>query len=252
MAGLSPAEDAAAACTGLSLAGAAVHAARSRKRRAVPAPRCSGGRETSVPLALSFTPSRGPFGPSAAASAYYALCRLLTGGRDASRRPQSRRTPARSPGVGPAAFPAHPPDSQARPLMDMDFAVGCPLVRPSPPRIRLPFVGSRVRSALPSDGPSRFRPCASLVLHLHQVAQGTFTPKLLDMPSPQPGACGAPRVARLRGLTAASGRGVGSGAVGATLCPCRLAERRSARNQPPNSASTRTRGSQRCSATKQF
>src|SRR5215210_3416401 len=36
-----------------------------------------------------------------------------------------------------------------------------------------------------SDGPSRFRPCASLVLHLHQVAQGTFTPRLLDMPSTQ-------------------------------------------------------------------
>src|SRR3954449_7527650 len=28
-------------------------------------------------------------------------------------------------------------------------------------------------------------PCASLVLHLHQVAQGTFTPRLLDMPSTQ-------------------------------------------------------------------
>jgi hypothetical protein len=27
----------------------------------------------------------------------------------------------------------------------------------------------------PSDGPLRFHPCASLVLHLHQVAQGTFT-----------------------------------------------------------------------------
>jgi hypothetical protein len=51
--------------------------------------------------------------------------------------------------------------------------------------IRLLFVGSRFRSTLPSDGPS-FRPCASLVLHLHQVAQGTFTPKLLGMPSTQP------------------------------------------------------------------
>ncbi len=26
------------------------------------------------------------------------------------------------------------------------------------------------------------RPCASLALHLHQVVQGTFTPKLLSMP----------------------------------------------------------------------
>src|SRR4051794_25484976 len=69
--------------------------------------------------------------------------------------------------------------------MDRDFATSCPLVRPALPRIRFLFVGSRFRSTLPSDGPSRFRPCASLVLHLHQVAQGTFTPRLLDMPSTQ-------------------------------------------------------------------
>ena len=57
----------------------------------------------------------------------------------------------------------------------------CPLVRPALPHIRFLFVGSRLCSTLPSDGPSRFRPCASLVLHLHQVTQGTFTPKLSDM-----------------------------------------------------------------------
>src|SRR5690242_4478783 len=70
--------------------------------------------------------------------------------------------------------------------MDLDFATGCPLVRPYLPQIRFRFVGSRFRSTLPSDGPSRFRPCASLVLHLHQVVRGTFTPKLLGMPSTQP------------------------------------------------------------------
>ena len=69
--------------------------------------------------------------------------------------------------------------------MDMDFATSCPLVRPVLPHIRLLFVRSRFRSTLPSDGPSRFRPCASLVLHLHQVAQGTFTPRPLGMPSTQ-------------------------------------------------------------------
>src|SRR5690349_7243479 len=74
--------------------------------------------------------------------------------------------------------------------MDMDFATGCPLVRPYLPQIRFLFVGSRFRSTLPSDGPSRFRPCASLVLHLHQVVRGTFTPKLLGMPSTQPGPAG--------------------------------------------------------------
>ena len=111
------------------------------------------------------------------------------------RLPQSGRfsgwTRHRSPGVSPAVFLAHPPDLQPWPLMDMDFATSCPLVRPYLPRIRLLFVGSRFRSTLPSDGPSRFRPCASLVLHLHQVAQGTFTPRLPDMPGTQEGAaCG--------------------------------------------------------------
>src|SRR5512135_1172426 len=61
--------------------------------------------------------------------------------------------------------------------MDMDFATGCPLVRPMLPRIRFLFVGSRLCSTLPSDNPSRCCPCASLVLHLHQVAQGTLTPR---------------------------------------------------------------------------
>ena len=71
--------------------------------------------------------------------------------------------------------------------MEMDFANACPLVRPVLPRIRFLFVGSRLCSTLPSDGPSRFRPCASLVLHLHQVTQGTFTPKLSDMSDTQAG-----------------------------------------------------------------
>src|SRR5208337_5262489 len=37
-------------------------------------------------------------------------------------------------GVSPAVFLAHPPDLQSRPLMDMDFATSCPLVRPVLPR----------------------------------------------------------------------------------------------------------------------
>jgi len=91
------------------------------------------------------------------------------------------RTRGRSLGVSSTAFIAHPPDLQFWPLMDMDFANPCPLVRPALPRIRFLFVGSRLCSTLPSDGPSRSRPCASLVLHLHQVAQGTRTPKPSDM-----------------------------------------------------------------------
>src|SRR6266852_3467962 len=77
--------------------------------------------------------------------------------------------------------------------MDMDFATSCPLVRPALPHIRFLFVGSRLCSTLPSDSPSRFRPCALLVLHLHQVAQGTFTPKLSDMSDTQAGADAAAR-----------------------------------------------------------
>src|SRR5713226_4442415 len=61
--------------------------------------------------------------------------------------------------------------------MDMDFATSCPLVRPALPHIRFLFVGSRLCATLPSDSPSRFCPCALLVLHLHQVAQGTCTPR---------------------------------------------------------------------------
>src|ERR1044071_2340312 len=65
-----------------------------------------------------------------------------------------------------------------------DFAAHGPLVRLVLPPIRFLFVGSRVCSTLPSDGPSRdlICPCASLALRLHQAVQGTFTPKLLNMP----------------------------------------------------------------------
>src|SRR4051812_30158941 len=65
--------------------------------------------------------------------------------------------------------------------MDKDFAVSRPLVRPGLPHIRFLFVRSRLRSTLPSDPASRRRPCASLALHLHQVVQGTCTPRLSNM-----------------------------------------------------------------------
>src|SRR4051794_35604251 len=65
--------------------------------------------------------------------------------------------------------------------MDMDFAISCSLVRPGLPHIRFLFVRSRLCSTLPSDPASRRRPCASLALHLHQVVQGTCTPRLSNM-----------------------------------------------------------------------
>src|SRR3954464_13496181 len=104
--------------------------------------------------------------------------------------------------------------------MDMDFANGCPLVRPRLPHVRFLFVGLRFRSTLPSDGPSRFRPCASLVLHLHQVAQGTFTPRLPDMPGTPPG------LGRAKGP--ARGAGHDTGATG----PALSAPRRTSRAMP--------------------
>src|SRR6266516_4072534 len=137
------------------------------------------GHETSDLLALSFNPL---LGTVRAFSRRVGLLRpLLT----SASCPSGLRTRCRSLGVRPTAFIAHPPDLQFWPSMDVDFANSCPLVRPALPHIRFLFVGSRLCSTLPSDGPSRFRPCALLVLHLHQVAQGTFTPKLSDMSDTQ-------------------------------------------------------------------
>ena len=139
-------------------------------------------------MALSFNPSRGPFGPSLPDRVRRLLRPLLTSASRSGRLTASsvpRGTRCGSPGVSPASFVARSPDLQRWPLMDMDFAISCPLVRPPLPRIRFLFVKPRLCSTLPSDGSSRFRPCASLVLHLHQVAQGTFTPKTPDMPGTQ-------------------------------------------------------------------
>ena len=94
------------------------------------------------------------------------------------------RTPARPPGVSSPAFSAQPLDLQPEPLMDMDLSVLRPLARLGMPCIQFLFVGSRLCSTLLSDTPSRNKcPCVLLRLHLHQVGEGTFTPKLANMPS---------------------------------------------------------------------
>src|SRR5438105_6403791 len=49
------------------------------------------------------------------------------------------------------------------------------------PPIRFLFIDSRFCSTLPSDPPHGGSPCASLILHLHQVGWKTFTSKLLNM-----------------------------------------------------------------------
>ena len=91
-------------------------------------------------------------------------------------------TNGRSPEVSSTAFRTQPPNLQPVPLMDMGFAVICPLARHRMPLIRFLYIGSHVCSALLLDPPSPERPCASLSLHLHQVVKGTFTPKLSNMP----------------------------------------------------------------------
>ena len=90
-------------------------------------------------------------------------------------------THSRSPEVSSTAFRTQPPDLQPVPLMDTDFAVSGQLVRHRMPQIRFLYIGSYVCSTLPSDPASRRRPCALLLLHLHQVVEGTFTPKLPNM-----------------------------------------------------------------------
>src|SRR5215831_5387583 len=90
----------------------------------------------------------------------------------------------RSPEVSLTAFDAQPPDLQPVPLMDMDFAVVCPLVQHRMPQIRFLYIGSRLCSALLSGPASRrvlFHPCASLSLHVHHVVKRTFTSKRSNM-----------------------------------------------------------------------
>src|SRR2546423_2416854 len=94
-------------------------------------------------------------------------------------------TRGRSPGVSSIAFGAQPPDLRFASLMDMDFAIRCPLVR------RLRLVSGSCSSArtfasrflqTPPRGDS---PCASLTLHLHQGGERNFTSELLSMPGTQ-------------------------------------------------------------------
>src|SRR3981189_741362 len=90
-------------------------------------------------------------------------------------------TNGRSPEVSSTAFRTQPPNLQPVPLMDMGFAVIGQLARPCMPQIRFLYIGLCVCSALLSDPASQRRPCASLLLHLHQVVEGTFTPELSNM-----------------------------------------------------------------------
>src|ERR1700686_1698691 len=94
-------------------------------------------------------------------------------------------TPSRSPGVSSTVFRAQSPDLRFASLMDMDFAISCPLVRRS--RLVSDFCPSTrtFDSCFFRTPPRGGSPCTSLGLHLHQVGRRTFTSKLLSMPSTQ-------------------------------------------------------------------
>ncbi len=61
----------------------------------------------------------------------------------------------RSPEVSSTAFNAQPPDLPPVSLMDMGFAIMCPLARHRRPHIRFLFIGSRLCSTLLSGPASR-------------------------------------------------------------------------------------------------
>jgi hypothetical protein len=119
---------------------------------------CSAFQPWSASLAL---PTAGPTMPSA--DFCFAVRRSL------GRLSRFVATQSRSPGVSSIAFGAQPPDLRFAPLMDMDFAIRCPLVRRW--RLASGFCPS-ARTFVPrflQTPPRGDSPCASLTLHLHQV-----------------------------------------------------------------------------------
>src|SRR5208337_2981910 len=82
-------------------------------------------------------------------------------------------------------LPCTAAESRFAPLMDMDFAVSCPLVRHW--RLVSGFCPS-TRTFVPcflQTPPRGGSPCIITRPYLHQVGQRTFTSKLLSMPSTQ-------------------------------------------------------------------
>jgi len=123
-------------------------------------------------------PSVWAFAACAANTPAADFCRTVR--KDYSILSPDSGTCGRPPEVSSTAFNAQPPDLQPALLMDMDFAVTCPLVQRRMPHIRFLSIGSRLCSTLLSDPASRRNPCASLSLLLHQDVKRTFTSKMLN------------------------------------------------------------------------
>src|SRR5262250_89349 len=106
---------------------------------------------------------------------------MLTAAPRSGRLPTTsvaEATQSRSPGVSSAAFRAQSPNLRFAPLMDMAFALRCPLGQCS--RLVFGFCPStrafaRCFLQTPPHGGS---PCTLLALHLHQVERRTCTSKL--------------------------------------------------------------------------
>ena len=97
--------------------------------------------------------SRKPYWPLLIVWAFVRTLRITTPSADfcaAVREPRDplsggSATRRRPPEVSLASFDARPPDLQPRRLMDMDFAVCCPLVPPRLPPIRFLYIGPHLR-----------------------------------------------------------------------------------------------------------
>src|SRR5260370_39343419 len=86
------------------------------------------------------------------------------------------QTNGSSPDVSSTAFRTQPPNLQPVPLMDMGFAVICPLARHRMPQIRFLYIGSYLCFTPSFRPPSRRPPCASLLLPPHPGVTGPLPP----------------------------------------------------------------------------
>ncbi|MGX1350598.1 hypothetical protein AB7M49_004174 [Bradyrhizobium elkanii] len=108
---------------------------------------------------------------------------LISPSRSRILRPLSliSRTRQRSPEVSSTAFPASPPNLPPRPLITMDFAISCLLVRSGRPRY--PVLIHRAAGLLHAS----FRPHLAMTplrfanLRRHQAGYRTFTSKLSNV-----------------------------------------------------------------------
>ena len=113
---------------------------------------------------------------------YYALCCLLFRDPGDSRLPQSRLRDTKQTSRGKFDRLPHAAAEFTLCVLDGNGLRDHLPARPTlTPRIRFLSSGSCFCSTLLSDPASRRRPCASLILHLHQVGRRTCPPKLSNM-----------------------------------------------------------------------